>query len=274
MSNALHENLANVRIETDDGDLLPAMDVAGEKLAQLILAVSANQKPGTLTLKITVRPSTAGALAVKAELAPIGCYYATESMLVLDPATGLINGPVFAERLARMVARSQRLKHQSVVLVIDLTNVEQIQRDFDRRSAEELPLRVAAQAVDWPPGARLRVAGVSSFGLSGTNAHIVLTEAPKEVSAAPEPLRLAAWPFPLSATSDAALRAQAGQLAAHLSRAPAPQLAELSYSLATTRAAPSPASSSCRPKSSSSCRSDATGNFWWWPCCCWSWGYW
>ena len=62
MSNALHENLANVRIETDDGDLLPAMGVAGEKLAQLILAVSANQKPGTLTLKITVRPSTAGAL--------------------------------------------------------------------------------------------------------------------------------------------------------------------------------------------------------------------
>ena len=55
MSNALHENLANVRIETDDGDLLPAMGVAGEKLAQLILAVSANQKPGTLTLKITVR---------------------------------------------------------------------------------------------------------------------------------------------------------------------------------------------------------------------------
>jgi epothilone polyketide synthase D len=101
----------------------------------------------------------------------------------------------------------------------------------------ELPLRVAAQAMDWPPGARLRVAGVSSFGLSGTNAHVVLTEAPKEVSAAPAPLQLAAWPFPLSATSDAALRAQAGQLAAHLSHAAAPPLAELSYSLATTRAA-------------------------------------
>lgn len=63
----------------------------------------------------------------------------------LDPATGLINAPVFAERLMRMIARSQRLKHQSVVLVIDLVNVEQIQRDFDRRSAEELPLRVAGR---------------------------------------------------------------------------------------------------------------------------------
>ena len=63
----------------------------------------------------------------------------------LDPATGLINAPVFAERLMRMIARSQRLKHQSVVLVIDLVNVEQIQRDFDRRAAEELPLRVAGR---------------------------------------------------------------------------------------------------------------------------------
>lgn len=63
----------------------------------------------------------------------------------LDPATGLINAPVFVERLARMIARSQRLKHQSVVLVVDLVNVEQIQRDFDRRSAEELPLRVAGR---------------------------------------------------------------------------------------------------------------------------------
>jgi GGDEF domain-containing protein len=63
----------------------------------------------------------------------------------LDPATGLINGPVFAERLMRMIARSQRLKHQSVVLVIDLVNVDQIQRDFDRHSAQELPLRVAGR---------------------------------------------------------------------------------------------------------------------------------
>jgi len=63
----------------------------------------------------------------------------------MDPATGLINGHVFTERLARMIARSQRLRHQAAVLLIDITNIEQIQRDFDRRSAEELPLRVAGR---------------------------------------------------------------------------------------------------------------------------------
>ena len=61
----------------------------------------------------------------------------------VDPATGLINGHVFAERLMRMIARSRRLRHQSVVMLIDLVNSEQIQRDFGRKAAEDLPLRVA-----------------------------------------------------------------------------------------------------------------------------------
>ncbi|MBX3586404.1 MAG: diguanylate cyclase [Ramlibacter sp.] len=63
----------------------------------------------------------------------------------MDPATGLINGHVFAERLIRMIARSQRLKHQGAVLLIDIANTDQIERTFDRRSAEELPLRVAGR---------------------------------------------------------------------------------------------------------------------------------
>ena len=60
-----------------------------------------------------------------------------------DPATGLINGHVFAERLMRMMARSERLKQQSAVMLIDIVNTEQIERDYGRKTAEELPLRVA-----------------------------------------------------------------------------------------------------------------------------------
>ena len=61
----------------------------------------------------------------------------------VDPATGLNNGHVFAERLMRMIARSGRLRHQSAVMLIDVVNSEQIQRDFGRKAAEDLPLRVA-----------------------------------------------------------------------------------------------------------------------------------
>lgn len=61
----------------------------------------------------------------------------------VDPATGLINGHVFAERLMRMIARSTRLRHNSALLLIDVVNSDQIHRDFGRKAAEDLPLRVA-----------------------------------------------------------------------------------------------------------------------------------
>ncbi|MBI2769749.1 MAG: diguanylate cyclase [Burkholderiales bacterium] len=63
----------------------------------------------------------------------------------IDPATGLINAPVFMERLVRMVARSQRLKFQSAVIIVDIVNIEQIRTNFDRAAADEMPLRVAGR---------------------------------------------------------------------------------------------------------------------------------
>ena len=63
----------------------------------------------------------------------------------IDPATGLINDVVFAERLQRMSALSHRLKHSSAVVLIDVINTEQTQRDFGRKVADQLPLRVASR---------------------------------------------------------------------------------------------------------------------------------
>jgi two-component system, sensor histidine kinase LadS len=62
-----------------------------------------------------------------------------------DPATGLVNGEIFLERLDRLIARSERLKLQSAVLLVDLVNSDALRRQFDRRSAEEMPLHVAAR---------------------------------------------------------------------------------------------------------------------------------
>jgi GGDEF domain-containing protein len=63
----------------------------------------------------------------------------------IDPATGLLNAHVFQVRLTRLIARTTRLKHEALVLLVDIVNVEQIRRDFDRRAADELPLRVASR---------------------------------------------------------------------------------------------------------------------------------
>ncbi|MEM1168905.1 MAG: type I polyketide synthase [Cyanobacteria bacterium P01_H01_bin.35] len=46
---------------------------------------------------------------------------------------------------------------------------------------EQLPVEVSTQMRSWPEDGISRVAGVSSFGFSGTNAHVVLEETPLEV---------------------------------------------------------------------------------------------
>lgn len=67
----------------------------------------------------------------------------------IDPATGLVNAQVFQVRLARLIERSMRLKHESLVLLVDVVNADQIRRTFDRRAAEELPLRVASRLLSF-----------------------------------------------------------------------------------------------------------------------------
>lgn len=76
---------------------------------------------------------------------------------------------------------------------------------------DSLPLRVAQTLTAWPEHGGRAVAGVSSFGMGGTNAHAVLTEAPQVRAAVPErgtaPDRVTL--LPLSARAPEALAALA-----------------------------------------------------------------
>lgn len=79
--------------------------------------------------------------------------------------------------------------------------------DFSRT-----PFYVNLTPSEWLTDGSPRLAGVSSFGLGGTNAHVVLQEAPTPAEAAPQPPRSQVDRFhllPLSARSPAALRSLA-----------------------------------------------------------------
>ncbi|MGK5549142.1 type I polyketide synthase, partial [Streptomyces sp. URMC 127] len=100
-------------------------------------------------------------------------------------------------------------------------------------------VRLLTEAVDWPEADRPRRAAISSFGISGTNAHVIVEQAPSvaEEPPAPAPDGLVPWvPWVLSGRTEAALRAQAERI---LSLASEPELqpADIGFSLATTRSA-------------------------------------
>ncbi|MYT14312.1 Acyl transferase domain-containing protein [Streptomyces sp. SceaMP-e96] len=106
--------------------------------------------------------------------------------------------------------------------------------DFDAT-----PFRVNAGRVAWEPGATPRRIGVSSFGIGGTNAHVVLEESP---AAGPAPEPVANGPAAdrpqlllLSARTPQALEAATDRLAGRFAGPDAPEVADAAYTLQTGR---------------------------------------
>ncbi|MEU8919275.1 type I polyketide synthase, partial [Streptomyces nigrescens] len=106
-------------------------------------------------------------------------------------------------------------------------------------------VRLLTEAVGWPENGRPGRAAVSAFGVSGTNAHAVIEQAP-EAEPAPEEgqqdgpaasARLPMVPWVLSARGDSALREQARRLLSHVDAHPGYDIRDLARSLASTRAA-------------------------------------
>ncbi|AGL16404.1 type I polyketide synthase [Actinoplanes sp. N902-109] len=87
----------------------------------------------------------------------------------------------------------------------------------------------------WPETGHPRRAGVSAFGVSGTNAHVILEH--DGVAAPAGPAARGPVPLLISAKGPAALAAQARRLSDALTAAPETSLADIGWTLATGRAA-------------------------------------
>src|SRR4029079_7996074 len=98
-------------------------------------------------------------------------------------------------------------------------------------------VRLLNDSVPWVRNGHPLRAAVSSFGISGTNAHVILEAPSQGAEPSAEPARPVppAVPVLVSGRTGAALRAQAAQLREHLAAHPDLDIVDVAYSLVTTR---------------------------------------
>uniref|UniRef100_UPI00123BCDEB type I polyketide synthase n=1 Tax=Nocardiopsis deserti TaxID=2605988 RepID=UPI00123BCDEB len=106
-------------------------------------------------------------------------------------------------------------------------------------------VELVTDETDWPEADRPRRAAVSSFGISGTNSHVILEQAPitdpdeadqPESASAPEAESGSPVQLVVSGRSAEALRAQAERLRARLESDPGLSMADVAFSLGSSRA--------------------------------------
>ncbi|MBD1912900.1 MULTISPECIES: polyketide synthase [unclassified Leptolyngbya] len=100
----------------------------------------------------------------------------------------------------------------------------------------ELPIQVPTTPVAWPQGSDRRIAGVSAFGFNGTNAHVVLADAPDEAVPIAVDQDLPGWNvLCLSARDETALRQLAERYQAYIQKHPELRLGDVCWTAAVGR---------------------------------------
>ena len=106
----------------------------------------------------------------------------------------------------------------------------------------QAPVEVPTTVVPWPRGSVPRMAGVNSFGYSGTNAHAILQEAPRDSNGQAQSEPATAWRarpnelIVLSAKSKDSLEELVDQWLVYLSKEDSASLQDIAFTAATGRA--------------------------------------
>ncbi|MDI1431903.1 type I polyketide synthase [Polyangium sorediatum] len=168
------------------------------------------------------------AIEAEALRAVLGAARPDRSTCVLGSLKTNIGHAEAASGVAGLVKAVLALEHEAIPPNLHFEKLN------PRISLTDTPFTIPVAEVPWKRGESPRIAGVSASGLSGTNVHVVVEEAP-----APRrderPLRAQTNLLPLSARTSAALRASAERLRAHLAEHPDIRVDDACYTAAVGR---------------------------------------
>ncbi|OBI07352.1 hypothetical protein A5714_22385 [Mycobacterium sp. E2462] len=171
-------------------------------------------------------------IEARALQATYGEAHSAASPLLIGSIKSNIGHSQQASGIAGMIKTIQSIRHGVLPATLNL-DAPTPHVDWSSGTME-----VVGSTRAWPDQPHQpRRAGVSSYGISGTNAHVILEQAPAE-SAAEEPAdeRPLIVPWILSAKSAPALAGQAARLRSFLDQHPDLDPVDVAYSLSTTRA--------------------------------------
>jgi amino acid adenylation domain-containing protein len=133
-----------------------------------------------------------------------------------------------ASGVASVIKAVLSMQHEAIPGNLHFRNVN------PRISLEGTPFFIPTAKLPWKANGKARLAGVSSFGISGTNAHVVLEEAPRAAAppAAVEPTSVV---LPLSAKSREALAALAGAYRVACADSAAASARDIAYTASVRR---------------------------------------
>ncbi|HEY8985401.1 MAG TPA: type I polyketide synthase, partial [Streptomyces sp.] len=202
----------------------------GPSQQRVIRAALADAGLSTADVDVVEAHGTGTALGdpieAQAVIATYGQGHTADRPLLLGSIKSNIGHSQGAAGGASVIKAVMSLRHALVPASLNITEPSS-HVDWDAGAVE-----LVSEATPWPRVERARRIGVSSFGISGTNVHIVLESAPEDEPAQESPWTGGPVPLVLTAKSEAALHARAAALRDRLD-APLPDLA---HSLVTTRA--------------------------------------
>ncbi|MGW5790541.1 SDR family NAD(P)-dependent oxidoreductase [Saccharopolyspora sp. NPDC003752] len=171
-------------------------------------------------------------IEAQALLATYGRHHSAERPLWLGSLKSNIGHTQAAAGVAGVIKVVQALNNEELPATL---HADEPSPHIDWSSGS---LALLTESRPWPEGDRPRRAAVSSFGVSGTNAHLILEQAPRgavEQGEREADAGAGVVPWVISAKTPEALEAQAERLHTHLRGRDGWTPAEVSRSLATTR---------------------------------------